>query len=187
MKYIVCTGGVVSGLGKGITISSLGRILRSSGVKVTGIKVDPYLNVDAGTMSPLEHGETYVLDDGGETDLDLGNYERFFDVTLTSRHNITTGKIYQKVLSEERRGDFLGKTVQMVPHATDCVQQWIKDVSQICTDGSGEEPDVCLIEVGGTVGDIESMIFLESLRQFQFRVGRENMFFVHVSYLLIIS
>ena len=115
MKYIVVTGGVVSGIGKGITISSIGRVLKSSGVRVTSIKIDPYLNVDAGTMSPYEHGETFVLDDGGETDLDLGNYERFLDVTLTNRHNITTGKIYNEVITCERRGDYLGKTVQIVP------------------------------------------------------------------------
>jgi len=181
MKYIVVTGGVVSGLGKGITISSIGRILKSSGVRVTSIKIDPYLNEDAGTMSPFEHGETFVLDDGGETDLDLGNYERFLDVTLTARHNITSGKIYKEVINQERRGDYLGKTVQIVPHATDMVQSWIKEVARHTVDGSGLMPDVCLIEVGGTVGDIESMVFLEALRQFQFIAGRENILFLHVS------
>lgn len=187
MKYIIVTGGVVSGLGKGITISSIGRILKSSNVRVTAIKIDPYLNVDAGTMSPFEHGETFVLDDGGETDLDLGNYERFLDITLTARHNITTGKIYKEVIKRERRGDYLGKTVQMVPHATDMVQSWIKEVSKISVDGTGLCPDVCLIEVGGTVGDIESMVFLEALRQFQFAVGRENTMFVHVSLLPVVG
>jgi CTP synthase len=181
MKYIVVTGGVVSGLGKGITISSIGRILKASGVRVTSIKIDPYLNVDAGTMSPFEHGETFVLDDGGETDLDLGNYERFLDITLTARHNITSGKIYKEVINQERRGDYLGKTVQIVPHATDMVQSWIKEVARNTVDGSGLVPDVCLIEVGGTVGDIESMVFLEALRQFQFLVGRGNILFLHVS------
>ena len=181
MKYIVVTGGVVSGLGKGITISSIGRILKASGVRVTSIKIDPYLNVDAGTMSPFEHGETFVLDDGGETDLDLGNYERFLDITLTARHNITSGKIYKEVINQERRGDYLGKTVQIVPHATDMVQSWIKEVARHTVDGSGLVPDVCLIEVGGTVGDIESMVFLEALRQFQFLVGRCNILFLHVS------
>jgi len=181
MKYIVVTGGVVSGLGKGITISSLGRILKSCGVKVTSVKIDPYLNVDAGTMSPFEHGETFVLDDGSETDLDLGNYERFLDITLSGRHNITTGKIYKEVINQERRGDYLGKTVQIVPHATDMVQKWIKDVAKCQVDGSGREPDVCLIEVGGTVGDIESAVFLEALRQFQFSVGRDNILFIHIS------
>lgn len=181
MKYIVVTGGVVSGLGKGITISSIGRILKSSGLKVTSIKIDPYLNVDAGTMSPFEHGETFVLDDGGETDLDLGNYERFLDITLSGRHNITTGKVYKEVIHQERRGDYLGKTVQIVPHGTDKIQEWIAQISTKAVDASHSEPDVCLIEVGGTVGDIESMVFLEALRQFQFKVGRENCFFVHVS------
>eukprot|EP01040_Poterioochromonas_malhamensis_P005602 gene5602-6021_t len=187
MKYIVVTGGVVSGLGKGITISSIGRILKSTGLRVTAIKIDPYLNVDAGTMSPFEHGETFVLDDGGETDLDLGNYERFLDVTLTARHNMTSGKVYKEVIRRERRGDYLGKTVQIVPHVTDMIQTWIKEVSKICVDGSGVSPDVCLIEVGGTVGDIESMVFLEALRQFQFVVGRENIMFVHVSLVPVIG
>ena len=186
-KYIVVTGGVVSGLGKGITISSIGRILKASGVRVTSIKIDPYLNVDAGTMSPFEHGETFVLDDGGETDLDLGNYERFLDITLTGRHNITTGKIYREVIHQERRGDYLGKTVQIVPHATDMIQSWIKDVSKRPVDGTGLEPEVCLIEVGGTVGDIESMVFLEAIRQFQFNVGKENIFFCHVSYVPVLG
>jgi len=181
MKYIIVTGGVVSGLGKGITISSIGRILKSSGLRVTSIKIDPYLNVDAGTMSPFEHGETFVLDDGGETDLDLGNYERFLDITLTGRHNITSGKIYKEVIRQERRGDYLGKTVQIVPHATDMVQTWLQEVAKISVDGTGLSPDVCLVEVGGTVGDIESMVFLEALRQFQFTVGRENLCLVHVS------
>ncbi|KAJ1435101.1 CTP synthase, partial [Ochromonadaceae sp. CCMP2298] len=135
---------------------------------VTSIKIDPYLNVDAGTMSPFEHGETFVLDDGGETDLDLGNYERFLDITLTGRHNITSGKIYKEVIRQERRGDYLGKTVQIVPHATDMVQTWLQEVAKISVDGTGLSPDVCLVEVGGTVGDIESMVFLEALRQFQF-------------------
>ena len=138
MRFIVVTGGVVSGLGKGITISSLGRILKSSGLRTTSIKIDPYLNFDSGTMSPFEHGETFVLDDGGETDLDLGNYERFLDVTLSKDHNITTGKVYQEVISRERRGDYLGKTVQIVPHATDLIQEWIDNVSKVPVDGSGK-------------------------------------------------
>ena len=139
VKYIVVTGGVVSGLGKGITISYIGRILKSSGVKVTSIKIDPYLNVDAGTMSPFEHGETFVLDDGGETDLDLGNYERFLDITLSGRHNITTGKVYKEVIHQERRGDYLGKTVQIVPHGTDKIQEWIADISTKAVDASHSE------------------------------------------------
>ena len=187
VKYVVVTGGVVSGLGKGITISSIGRILKSSGLRVTAVKIDPYLNVDAGTMSPFEHGETFVLDDGGETDLDLGNYERFLDVTLSGKHNITTGKIYKEVIHAERRGDYLGKTVQIVPHATDMVQSWLKEVSKHTVDGTGIEPDVCLVEVGGTVGDIESMVFLEALRQFQFTVGQQNFLLIHVSYVPVMS
>ncbi|TMW55960.1 hypothetical protein Poli38472_008608 [Pythium oligandrum] len=181
MKYLAVTGGTVSGLGKGITISSIGVVLKSCGLRVASIKIDPYLNCDAGTMSPFEHGEVFVLDDGGEGDLDLGNYERFLDVTLTRDHNITTGKVYQEVLQKERRGDYLGKTVQVVPHVTDAIQDWIERVAQIPVDGSDQPADVCLIEVGGTVGDIESMIFLEALRQFQFRVGVENFCLVHVS------
>eukprot|EP00499_Haloplacidia_sp_CaronLabIsolate_P010700 CAMPEP_0196782454 /NCGR_PEP_ID=MMETSP1104-20130614/11378_1 /TAXON_ID=33652 /ORGANISM="Cafeteria sp., Strain Caron Lab Isolate" /LENGTH=591 /DNA_ID=CAMNT_0042152687 /DNA_START=20 /DNA_END=1795 /DNA_ORIENTATION=+ len=181
MKYIAVTGGVVSGLGKGITISSIGALLKASGYRVTAIKIDPYLNSDAGTMSPFEHGEVFVLDDGGEVDLDLGNYERFLDITLTRDHNITTGKAYHQVIRRERRGDYLGKTVQIIPHVTDAIQDWIERVAHVPVDGSGEPADVCLIEVGGTVGDIESMVFLEALRQFQFRVGPSNFCLVHVS------
>jgi CTP synthase len=173
MKYIVVTGGVVSGLGKGVTISSMGKLLQSCGLKVTAIKIDPYLNVDAGTMSPFEHGEVFVLDDGGESDLDLGNYERFLKLRLTSDHNLTTGKIYRQVILAERRGDYLGKTVQVVPHITDAIQQWIERVAKVPV-GNDDIADICLIEVGGTVGDIESSVFLEALRQFQFRVGHEN-------------
>lgn len=188
MKYIVVTGGVVSGLGKGVTISSMGRLLQACGVKVTSIKIDPYLNVDAGTMSPFEHGEVFVLNDGGESDLDLGNYERFLDIELTSEHNITTGKIYRHVILKERRGDYLGKTVQVVPHISNEIQERIERIAKIpvCGD-SGELADVCLIEVGGTVGDIESAIFLEALRQFQFRVGHENFLLCFVSLVPTIS
>merc|ERR1719240_439245 len=128
MKYIVVTGGTVSGLGKGTAISSLGVVLQSAGLRVTAIKIDPYLNIDAGTMSPFEHGEVFVLDDGGEVDLDLGNYERFLNITLSSSHSVTTGKIYEKVLKRERKGDYLGKTVQIVPHITNCIQEWIEEV-----------------------------------------------------------
>lgn len=181
MKYIVVTGGVVSGLGKGVTISSMGRLLQSCGLRVTAIKIDPYLNVDAGTMSPFEHGEVFVLDDGGETDLDLGNYERFLNLTLTKDHNITTGKIYRHVILQERRGDYLGKTVQVVPHITDAIQEWIERAAKIPTSADGKEADICLVEVGGTVGDIESSVFLEALRQFQFRVGPENFLLSFVS------
>ncbi|HJM55392.1 MAG TPA: CTP synthase (glutamine hydrolyzing) [Poseidonia sp.] len=181
MKYVVVSGGVLSGLGKGVTASSIGVLLKSAGLKVTSIKIDPYLNSDAGTMSPFEHGEVFVLDDGGEVDLDLGNYERFLDINLSRDNNLTTGKIYSKVIEAERRGDYLGKTVQVIPHITDAVQNWIEDVAYRPADGSDEVPDACIIELGGTVGDIESAPYVEALRQFQFRVGRENVTFVHVS------
>ena len=181
MKYVVVSGGVLSGLGKGVTASSIGVLLKAAGLRVTSIKIDPYLNSDAGTMSPFEHGEVFVLDDGGEVDLDLGNYERFLDINLSKDNNLTTGKVYSKVLEAERRGDYLGKTVQVIPHITDAVQDWIEDVAARPADGSGESPDACIIELGGTVGDIESAPYVEALRQFQFRVGRENVTFVHVS------
>ena len=181
MKYVVVSGGVLSGLGKGVTASSIGVLLKAAGLRVTSIKIDPYLNSDAGTMSPFEHGEVFVLDDGGEVDLDLGNYERFLDINLSKDNNLTTGKIYAKVIEAERRGDYLGKTVQVIPHITDAVQDWIEDVAARPADGSDETPDACIIELGGTVGDIESSPYVEALRQFQFRVGRENVTFVHVS------
>ncbi|MDP6866105.1 MAG: CTP synthase (glutamine hydrolyzing) [Candidatus Poseidoniaceae archaeon] len=181
MRYVIVSGGVLSGLGKGVTASSIGVLLKSAGLRVTSIKIDPYLNSDAGTMSPFEHGEVFVLDDGGEVDLDLGNYERFLDLNLARDNNLTTGKVYSKVLEAERRGDYLGKTVQVIPHITDAVQDWIIDIAKRPADGSEETPDVCIIELGGTVGDIESAPYLEALRQFQFRVGRENVTFVHVS------
>ena len=181
MKYVVVTGGVLSGLGKGITASSIGVLLKSAGLSVTSVKIDPYLNCDAGTMSPFEHGEVYVLDDGGEVDLDLGNYERFLDISLTKDHNITTGKVYKSVIERERKGDYLGKTVQVIPHITNEIQEWIERVATIPSDGTDNTPDACVIELGGTVGDIESAPFIEALRQFQFRVGEENICFVHVS------
>ena len=181
MKYVVVSGGVLSGLGKGVTASSIGVLLKAAGLRVTSIKIDPYLNSDAGTMSPFEHGEVFVLDDGGEVDLDLGNYERFLDINLSKDNNLTTGKIYAKVIEAERRGDYLGKTVQVIPHITDAVQDWIEEVAARPADGSDETPDACIIELGGTVGDIESSPYVEALRQFQFRVGRENVTFVHVS------
>merc|ERR1719499_176308 len=137
MKYVVITGGTISGLGKGTTISSVGVVLRSHGLRVTAIKIDPYLNIDAGTMSPFEHGEVYVLEDGGEADLDLGNYERFLDLTLTSDHSMTSGKIYDQVIKRERTGHYLGRTVQMVPHVTDAIQDWIVDTAQKPVDSSG--------------------------------------------------
>merc|ERR550532_1570700 len=174
VKYLVVTGGTISGLGKGTTISSVGVVLRSHGLRVTALKIDPYLNIDAGTMSPFEHGEVYVLEDGGEADLDLGNYERFLDLTLTSGHSMTSGKVYDQVLKNERTGHYLGKTVQMVPHVTDAVQEWIADAAQRPVDRSGLRPEVCLVELGGTVGDIESAVYLEALQQLIFRAGTGN-------------
>ncbi|XP_047310924.1 CTP synthase [Impatiens glandulifera] len=187
MKYVLVTGGVVSGLGKGVTASSVGVVLKACGLRVTSIKIDPYLNTDAGTMSPFEHGEVFVLDDGGEVDLDLGNYERFLDVTLTKDNNITTGKIYQSVIDKERRGDYLGKTVQVVPHITDAIKNWIESVSVIPVDGKEGPADVCVIELGGTVGDIESMPFIEALRQLYFSVGQNNFCLIHVSLIPVLG
>ncbi|XP_052155496.1 uncharacterized protein LOC127773468 isoform X4 [Oryza glaberrima] len=177
MKYVLVTGGVVSGLGKGVTASSIGVVLKDCGLRVTSIKIDPYLNTDAGTMSPFEHGEVFVLDDGGEVDLDLGNYERFLDIKLTRDNNITTGKIYQAVIDKERRGDYLGKTVQ----------EWIERVAMNPVDGTDEPADVCVIELGGTIGDIESMPFIEALGQFSYRVGAGNFCLVHVSLVPVLN
>ncbi|KAH8369611.1 hypothetical protein KR093_000289 [Drosophila rubida] len=180
MKYVLVTGGVISGVGKGVIASSFGTLLKSCGLDVTSIKIDPYINIDAGTFSPYEHGEVFVLDDGAEVDLDLGNYERFLDVTLHRDNNITTGKIYRLVIEKERRGDYLGKTVQVVPHITDAIQEWVENVAQTPVQGSSK-PQVCIIELGGTIGDIEGMPFVEAFRQFQFRVKRENFCLAHVS------
>ncbi|KAK9481254.1 CTP synthase N-terminus-domain-containing protein [Lipomyces japonicus] len=187
MKYVVVSGGVISGIGKGVIASSTGLLFKTRGLKVSAIKIDPYMNIDAGTMSPLEHGEVFVLDDGGEVDLDLGNYERYLNITLTRENNITTGKIYSQVIERERKGDYLGKTVQVVPHITDAIQDWIERVARIPVDDSGEEPDVCIVELGGTVGDIESAPFVEALRQFQFRVGVENFALIHVSLVPVVN
>ena len=187
MKYVVVTGGVVSGLGKGITSSSVGVLLQASGLHCTSIKIDPYLNTDAGTMSPYEHGEVFVLADGGEADLDLGNYERFLDSQLSKDHNITTGKVYAQVIARERKGDYLGKTVQLIPHITDAIQDWIHRVAHMPVDGSQRKPDVCMIELGGTVGDIESMVFLEALRQYRYRVGNDNFAHIHVSLVPVVG
>lgn len=187
MKYVFVTGGVVSGLGKGVTASSIGLLLQACDLRVTSIKIDPYLNTDAGTMSPFEHGEVFVLDDGGEVDLDLGNYERFLDIKLTRDHNITTGKIYQSVIDKERRGDYLGSTVQVVPHITDAIQSWIERVAAIPVDGKEGSPDVCVIELGGTIGDIESMPFIEALGQFSCRVGAGNFCLIHVSLVPVLN
>ena len=172
-KFIFVTGGVMSGLGKGITAASTGRLLSNAGFDVTAVKVDPYLNVDAGTMNPYEHGEVYVLKDGGEVDLDLGNYERFLGTDMTFDHNVTTGKTYQHVIERERAGDYLGKTVQIIPHVTDDIKRRIREAA--------EGSDVCLIEIGGTVGDIESMPFLEALRQFASEEAPEDILFTHVT------
>lgn len=186
MKYVVVSGGVISGIGKGVIASSTGLLFKSLGYRVTSIKIDPYMNIDAGTMSPLEHGEVFVLSDGGEADLDLGNYERYLSVTLTRDHNLTTGKIYRHVIEKERRGDYLGKTVQIVPHLTNAIQDWIETVAHVPVDGTDKSPEVCIIELGGTVGDIESAPFVEALRQFQFRVGVENFALIHVSLVPVI-
>ncbi|WP_418281456.1 CTP synthase [Halorubrum sp. DTA98] len=172
-KFVFVTGGVMSGLGKGITAASTGRLLANAGFDVTAVKVDPYLNVDAGTMNPYEHGEVYVLKDGGEVDLDLGNYERFLGADMTFDHNVTTGKTYQHVIERERAGDYLGKTVQIIPHVTDDIKRRIREAA--------EGSDVCLIEIGGTVGDIESMPFLEALRQFAHEEDPEDILFTHVT------
>lgn len=173
-KHIFVTGGVVSGLGKGLTGSSLGRLLKARGLRVTMQKLDPYLNIDPGTMNPFEHGEVFVTDDGGETDLDLGHYERFIDENLTRDSNFTTGSIYSSVIAAERRGDYLGRTVQVIPHITDEIK---RRVTRLASD----EVDVVITEVGGTVGDIEILPFLEAIRQIRLDVGRENVLYVHVT------
>ena len=150
MKYVLVSGGVISGIGKGVIASSTGLLLKTIGLKVASIKIDPYLNLDAGTMAPTEHGEVFVLDDGGEVDLDLGNYERYLNVTLTRENNLTTGKIYQHVIDRERKGDYLGKTVQLVPHVTNAIMDWIERVARIPVDDTNEPADVCIVELGGT-------------------------------------
>jgi CTP synthase len=178
-KFIFVTGGVVSSLGKGLTAASLGQLLVARGLTVTMQKLDPYLNVDPGTMNPFEHGEVFVTDDGAETDLDLGHYERFLDRSLTQNANVTTGKVYSTVIAKERRGEFLGKTVQVIPHITDEIKSRI--LAQAEPGDDGVKPDVVISEIGGTVGDIESQPFLEAARQVRHEVGRENIFFIHVS------
>ena len=174
-KYIFVTGGVVSGLGKGITAASLGRLLKSRGLKVAAQKLDPYINVDPGTMSPYQHGEVYVTEDGAETDLDLGHYERFIDEDLNKYSNLTTGKVYWNVLNKERKGEYLGKTVQVIPHITDEIKRFIYKV------GKKTNADVVITEIGGTIGDIESQPFIEAARQVSLEVGRENSLFIHVT------
>ncbi len=174
-KFVFVTGGVVSSLGKGIASASLAAILESRGLKVTLIKLDPYINVDPGTMSPFQHGEVFVTDDGAETDLDLGHYERFITTRMGKVNNFTTGRIYQSVLEKERRGDYLGKTVQVIPHVTNEIQEFIQR-------GAGTNADVAIVEIGGTVGDIESLPFLEAVRQMSLRMGPNNTAFVHLTY-----
>lgn len=173
-KYIFITGGVVSGLGKGITAASLGRLLKARGLKVTAQKLDPYLNVDPGTMNPVQHGEVFVTDDGAETDLDLGHYERFIDESLTQNSNLTSGRVYWKVISDERKGVYGGQTIQIIPHITNEIKRYIDR-------NSDSGADICLVEIGGTIGDIESQPFLEAIRQFALDVGRENCLFIHVT------
>ena len=175
VKYVFVTGGVVSGLGKGLTAASLGRLLKARGYKVTMQKFDPYINIDPGTMNPIQHGEVFVTDDGAETDLDLGHYERFIDESLNKNSNVTTGKIYWSVLQKERRGDFGGGTVQVIPHITNEIK------SRFYRNYTTDETQIAIIEVGGTVGDIESQPFLESIRQFQHDIGRENAILIHVT------
>ena len=174
-KYIFVTGGVVSGLGKGITAASLGRLLKSRGLKVAAQKLDPYINVDPGTMSPYQHGEVYVTEDGAETDLDLGHYERFIDEDLNKYSNLTTGKVYWNVLNKERRGEYLGSTVQVIPHITNEIKNFVYNV------GKESNADVVITEIGGTIGDIESQPFIEAARQISLEVGRENSLFIHVT------
>ena len=172
-KFVFVTGGVVSSLGKGIAAASLGRLLVERGLRVTIMKFDPYINVDPGTMSPFQHGEVYVTDDGAETDLDLGHYERFIDRSLSQANNVTTGRIYQSVITKERRGEYLGSTVQVIPHITDEIKSHIRRLAP--------DHDVVIVEIGGTVGDIESLPFLEGIRQFRQEVGRDNAIFIHLT------
>lgn len=180
-KYIFVTGGVVSGLGKGITAASLGRLLKARGMKVAAQKLDPYINVDPGTMSPYQHGEVYVTEDGAETDLDLGHYERFIDENLNKFSNLTTGKVYWNVLNKERRGEYLGSTVQVIPHITDEIKAFVYRV------GKQTDADVVITEIGGTIGDIESQPFLEAVRQISLEVGHENSLFIHVTLVPFLS
>ena len=175
MKYIFVTGGVVSGLGKGITAASLGRLLKARGLRVAAQKMDPYINVDPGTMSPYQHGEVFVTEDGAETDLDLGHYERFIDEDLNKYSNLTTGKVYWNVLNKERHGEYLGSTVQVIPHITDEIKRFVYRV------GKRTNADVVITEIGGTIGDIESQPFIEAARQISLEVGKENCLFIHVT------
>ena len=180
-KFIFVTGGVVSSVGKGISVASIGRLLKSRGISVSLMKLDPYLNVDPGTMSPYQHGEVFVTDDGSETDLDLGHYERFIDVNLTSLSNVTAGQIYSEIITKERQGEFLGATIQTIPHVTDAIKARINRLA------SESKADVIVVEVGGTVGDIEGLPFLEAIRQMRNEVGRDNVIYIHVTLLPFIS
>ncbi|MFH1972430.1 MAG: CTP synthase (glutamine hydrolyzing) [archaeon] len=179
-KYIVVTGGVLSGLGKGIAAASIGKLL-SSRMKIVPIKMDGYLNVDPGTMNPIEHGEVFVLDDGGEVDMDFGHYERFLNITCKSEWNLTMGKVFERIRNKERRGDYLGKTVQFIPHVTNSIQEWVIEV------GVKEQADLVLIEIGGTVGDIENELYIEACRELRNRVGKNNILYVHLTYVPIPS
>jgi CTP synthase len=181
MKYIFVTGGVVSSLGKGLTAAALGTLLENRGLRVTLQKFDPYLNVDPGTMSPFQHGEVYVLDDGAETDLDLGHYERFTNTKLTRKNNLTSGQVYARVLEKERRGDYLGKTVQVIPHVTDEIKERIREIGELT------KAEVVITEIGGTTGDIEGLPFLEAIREFALEVGFSNALFIHVTYVPFIK
>ncbi|MFZ2372360.1 MAG: CTP synthase, partial [Trichococcus flocculiformis] len=174
-KYIFVTGGVVSSIGKGIVAASLGRLLKNRGLKITIQKFDPYINVDPGTMSPYQHGEVFVTDDGTETDLDLGHYERFIDINLNQYSNVTTGKVYSEVIRKERKGDYLGATVQVIPHITNEIKE------KIMRAGETTDSDIVITEVGGTVGDIESLPFLEALRQMRMEAGAENVLYIHTT------
>ncbi|NCP16535.1 CTP synthase, partial [bacterium] len=176
-KYLFFTGGVVSSVGKGVTAAAVGLLLKERGFNVAVQKLDPYINVDPGTMSPYQHGEVFVLDDGAETDLDLGHYERFIDIRLNRVCNVTTGQVYAEVIAKERRGDYLGGTIQVIPHVTNEIKRRIGLVAKTMN------AEIVLVEVGGTVGDIESQPFLEALRQLRNEVGRENVFFIHVTWI----
>ena len=178
-KHIFVTGGVASSLGKGLTASSLGHLLRARGLRVTMQKLDPYLNVDPGTMNPFQHGEVFVTEDGAETDLDIGHYERFLDVALNGTANVTTGQVYNQVIAKERRGEYLGDTVQVIPHITNEIKARMRAEANL--PARGARPDIIITEIGGTVGDIESLPFLEAARQVRHDVGRDNVFFLHVS------
>ncbi|MGQ9542534.1 MAG: CTP synthase [Candidatus Bathyarchaeia archaeon] len=181
VRYIFVTGGVMSGIGKGVTAASIGKIMQSRGLKVTAVKVDPYINVDAGTMNPYIHGEVFVTEDGGETDMDLGTYERFLDVNMSREHNITTGQIYLSVIGKERRGDFLGKCAQIIPHITDEIKERIRSIA------SKEMVDCVIVEIGGTVGDIEGLPFLEAARQMRLEEGPSNVAYIHVTLVPVID